>query len=55
MEDWSVPGSGSEGEGSEAGDGRTPLDFGGIKIPPMRLLELMQVKFGHDNNKKKRR
>ena len=42
VEDWSVPGSGSEEE-AEGGGEEAHLDFGGIKIPHQRLLELMQV------------
>lgn len=43
MEDWCVSGSGSEDDkpGEEAAG--MCLEFGGIKIPPQRLLELMQV------------
>ena len=43
MEAWSVAGSGSEEDGEEA---MTYLDFGGIRIPPHRLLELMQASAG---------
>ena len=39
MESWSVLDSGSEDEKTDA----TLLDFGGIKIPASRVLDLMQV------------
>lgn len=40
MEEWSVAGSGSEEDEESA---TNCLDFGGIKIPPHRLLHLMQA------------
>ena len=43
MEDWSVGGSASEEENGGEEGATACLDFGGIKIPPDRLLQLMQV------------
>lgn len=40
MEEWSVAGSGSEEDGEAA---EPYLNFGGIRIPPERLLQLMQA------------
>lgn len=40
MEEWSVRGSGSEEDNDAA---TTYIDVKGIKIPPHRLLELMQA------------
>lgn len=43
MEDWSVAGSDSDDERKGEMRDETYLNFGGIKIPQSRLLQLMQV------------
>ena len=42
MEEWSVPGTDSENEESPE-KSASYVEFGGIRIPPSRLLELMQA------------
>lgn len=46
MEEWCVAGSGSEEDEESA---TNYLDFGGIRIPPHRLLHLMQASIVHAN------
>lgn len=43
MEDWSVSDSDTGGEENDEQASETCLDFGGIMIPPQRLVELMQA------------
>lgn len=45
MEGWVLSGTDSEEEGGGVGEAaEVYFEFGGIKIPPSRLLDLMQVK-----------
>lgn len=43
MEDWCVSASDSEDDKPGEGAAETCLEFGGIKISPQRLIDLMQV------------
>ena len=42
-DEWYLPGSDSESEKNTQQSGSTCLELGGIRIPPWRFIELMQV------------